>query len=288
MGTAPGTRFLAPAPLFVAVPTQFRRRRRHWVMMVRMSETLWWLLTPSTIVALLLVLGYLAARARRGRAAATFLFVPVLLLLVLLVVPIDQYVAVRLENRYPAPEQLPAAVDGIVVLGGSVDWRETQDRRQLALDAAGERMVAALALARAYPEAALVFTGLFSDALSQEWRGPSGARLLFEPELRGRRVYYLGEARSTYEEALLALEQVQPAAGSTWLLVTSALHMPRAYLTFRTQGWTLTPYPVDYRTTERVTPRFEVRIGDRLAALDRAVREWGAYQVYKSAGRLTE
>ena len=144
------------------------------------------------------------------------------------------------------------------------------------------------ALARAYPDASLVFTGLFGDVLTEEWRGPSGAGLLFGPELRGREVRYLGEARSTYEEALLAIEELRPAPRSTWLLVTSALHMPRAYLTFRTQGWTLVPYPVDYRTTERVSPRFEVRIGERLAALDRVVREWGAYLVYRSVGRIDE
>lgn len=255
-------------------------------MRTRMSEAVWWLLTPSSLVAALLILAYIAARARAGRLAAGLMFPPVLLLLALLLLPLDQYLAVQLENRYPPPASMPAQVDGVVVLGGSVDWRETQDREQLSLDAAGERMLAGLALARAYPDAAIVFTGLFGDILTEEWRGPGGARLLFEPELRGRQVLYLGEARSTYEEALLAIEQVRPAPGSTWLLVTSALHMPRAFLTFRTQGWTLVPYPVDYRTTERVSPRFEVRIGERLAALDRVVREWGAYLVYRSTGRI--
>lgn len=253
-----------------------------------MSEAVWWLLTPSSLVVVLLVLAYLAARARAGRLAGALMFLPVLLLLVLLLLPLDQYLATGLENRFPGPSSLPVSVEGIVVLGGSVDWRVTQDRDQLTLDDAGERMLAGLALARAYPEATLVFTGLFADAVEDEWRGPSGARLLFEPELRGRQVRYLGAARSTYEEALLAIEQLRPTPGSTWLLVTSALHMPRAYLTFRTQGWTLVPYPVDYRTTERVSPRFEVRVGDRLAALDRVVREWGAYLVYRATGRLTE
>ncbi len=253
-----------------------------------MNEAVWWLLTPSSLVVVLLILAYIAARARAGRLAGSLLFLPTLLLLALLLLPLDQYLAVGLENRFPPPATLPTDVDGVVVLGGSVDWRVTQDRGQLSLDAAGERVLAALALARAYPNATLVFTGLFGDALAQEWRGQDGARLLFGPALAGRQVHFLGDARSTYEEALLAIEQVRPAPGSTWLLVTSAVHMPRAYLTFRTQGWTLVPYPVDFRTTERVSPRFEVRVGERLAALDRVVREWGAYLVYRSSGRLIE
>ena len=253
-----------------------------------MSEWIWWLLTPSSLLVVFLVLAYLSSRAGAGRLGAALLFLPLLLLLALVVLPLGDYLAAPLENRYPAPARLPSRVDGIVVLGGSVDWRETADRGQLSLDAAGERMLGALALARRYPEATIVFTGLYDDALRQEWRGPSGEGLLFEPALGGREVLFLGEARSTYEEALLAIERARPEPRSNWLLVTSALHMPRPLLTFRTQGWTLTPFPVDYRTTEKVTPRFEVRVGDRLSDLDRAVREWGAYLVYRSLGRISD
>ncbi|MFA7461155.1 MAG: hypothetical protein WCY60_09175, partial [Trueperaceae bacterium] len=132
-----------------------------------MNEAVWWLLTPSSLVVVLLILAYIAARARAGRLAGSLLFLPTLLLLALLLLPLDQYLAVGLENRFPPPATLPTDVDGVVVLGGSVDWRVTQDRGQLSLDAAGERVLAALALARAYPNATLVFTGLFGDALAQ-------------------------------------------------------------------------------------------------------------------------
>src|SRR5690554_4067408 len=106
-----------------------------------MTEAVWWLLTPSSLMAALLVLAYVAAWARAGRLAGALMFPPVLLLLALLLLPLDQYLAVPLENRYAVPAVLPAAVDGIVVLGGSVDWRVSQDRDQLALDGAGERML---------------------------------------------------------------------------------------------------------------------------------------------------
>lgn len=248
-------------------------------------EALWWALTPSSLLLLLMALAYLAGRARAGRAAAALLFLPLALLLALIFLPLGDYLAAPLENRV-APAPLPAEIDGIVVLGGAVDWRETEDRAQLSLDAAGERLLAALALARRYPRAALVFTGLYQETLEWEWRGEDGAGLLFAPALEERRVLFLGEARTTYEEAMLAIRRVNPEPGSTWLLVTSALHMPRAHATFSAQGWTLLPFPVDYRTTTSVRPRFEVRIGDRLAELDRAVREWGAYLVYRWLGRI--
>lgn len=253
-----------------------------------MSEILWWSLAPSTLTLLLVLLAYLAARARAPRVAAALLVLPTLGLLALALAPVDQLLAMPLENRVSAPASLPDDVAGIVVLGGSVDWRVGQDRDQLTLDGASERMLAALALARRYPRAQLVFTGLFEDAVKTEWRGADGRGLLFAPTLDGRDVLFLGEARSTYEEAMLALERVRPAPGSTWLLVTSALHMPRALGTFRTLGWPMTPVPVDYRTTRMVTWRFDPRVGARLAELDRVVREWGAYLVYRATGRLVE
>lgn len=257
-------------------------------MMTAMSEALWWILTPSSLVVALLLLAYLAARARAARLAGSLLFMPLLLLLVLLLVPLDEYLTARFESRVPPPTALPADIDGILVLGGSVEWRITADREQLTLGDAGERMLAALALARRYPEATLVFTGLFDETLRYEWRDDAGRGLLFYPEFSGRRVVFLGDARSTYEEALLTIERLAPAPGSNWLLVTSALHMPRALGTFANLGWKLTPFPVDYRSASKLTWRFEVKVGQRLAALDAFVREWGAYQVYKFNGRIAE
>lgn len=253
-----------------------------------MSELLWWILTPSTVMTLLLLLAYLAARARAPRVAAGLVFLPLIVLLALALAPVDRYLAMPLEGRVAAPEPLPESVDGIVVLGGSVDWRVGEDRGQLSMDGSGERMLATLALARRYPDAQLVFTGLFEDALATEWKDAGGVGLLFEPALRSKDVMFLGEARSTYEEALLAVERVNPQPGSSWLLVTSALHMPRALGTFRTIGWNVTPVPVDYRSPASWGWRFDPRIGARLSELDRVVREWGAYVVYRATGRVIE
>ena len=92
-----------------------------------------------------------------------------------------------------------------------------------------------------------------------------------------------GKSRNTAENARLSLALATPAAGETWVLVTSAFHMPRAMRSFEATGWTgLVPWPVDYRTSA-----FSDGIGwnltGNLEVLNTAIRE----QVAQIAYRLT-
>lgn len=251
-------------------------------------DLLWTLLQPSTVLVLLVVAALLATWLRWSAVAATSLTTFLVVVAAVLLLPVAEWLGAPLETRVPAAP-LPERADGIVVLGGAVDWRVTGARGQLALNAAGERVAAAAALAQRYPDARLVVTGSFADAFANDFRAtPGDASLFFGPAFGGRSITYLGEARSTYEDALLALEAAAPRAGETWLLVTSAWHMPRAHGTFRALGWTLRPVPVDYRTTGalRVAPTWDV--ATTLADLDRLVREWGAIVVYRREGRMVD
>lgn len=261
-----------------------------------MQEFAWALLQPSSLLVLVLVLALLALWLRWHALAATALTLVLIAAVAAVALPVVEWVAGPLESRVErAP--LPASVDGIVVLGGAVDWRVSAARGQLALHAAAERVVAAAALAQRYPDATLVLTGVFAETFEHDLTDDvTDASLLVGPHFAGRDVRFLGEARSTYEEALLALREVAPGPGETWLLVTSALHMPRALATFATQGWTLLPYPVDYRTTGRLEDRsvrpvaggVRVELAATLAELDRAVREWGALEIYRRSGRIVD
>ncbi len=253
-----------------------------------MNEVLWTLLQPSTGLVVLVALALAATWLRWQAIAATFLTAFLGVVAAVLLLPVGEWLGAPLETRL-VTGPLPARVDGIVVLGGAVDWRVTRERGQLSLNAAGERVAAAAALAQRYPQARLIVTGSFADAFADDLRAvPTDASLFFGPHFTGRPVTYLGDARSTYEDALLALAAAGPRQGETWLLVTSAWHMPRAHGTFRALGWTLTPVAVDYRTTGelRIAPNWDVAA--TLADLDRLVREWGAIAVYRREGRMLD
>jgi uncharacterized SAM-binding protein YcdF (DUF218 family) len=250
---------------------------------------IWWLLQPSSLLILTVLLATLALAFRRARLGGLLMAFSLLMLVVPTVLDLDGRLAWELERLAPSRQELPERVDGIVILGGAVEWQTSRGRGQLNLNRAGERLLAAASLARRYPDARLAFMGLFREDVPNEFRArPNDASLIFGEEYRGRSIEFIGDARSTYEDALLALERLSPQAGETWLLVTSALHMPRALAVFRTLGWRLQAYPVDFRTAgEPDWLNRNPRPAESLAALDEVVREWGAVLVYARTGRIS-
>lgn len=250
---------------------------------------IWWFVQPSSLLIWTVGVAALALATGRSRLAGVACVVALLLLTVPLVVNVAERLAWELERKVTAPSELPERVDGILVLGGAVEWQISRDRRQLNLNQAGERILAGAALARRYPDARLVFTGVYREDVPTDFVAtPVAGSLIFGREYSGRSIEFIGAARSTYEDALLAIERLAPASGENWLLVTSAMHMPRALAVFRTLGWRLVPYSVDYSTAGK--PRWlklRPRPGAELAELDEAVREWGAVFVYLQSGRIS-
>ncbi len=90
-------------------------------------------------------------------------------------------------------------------------------------------MIAIATLAKAYPNARIVYAGGDASLLASE---PAEANYLY-PLLDSlgvprTRVQLESRSRNTVENAVFAKDMVRPKAGERWLLVTSARHMPRA------------------------------------------------------------
>jgi uncharacterized SAM-binding protein YcdF (DUF218 family) len=241
-----------------------------------LSKLLWGVLAPGNFLLLLLV---------AGLAWRRILYVVVPLLVALAVLPLAAWLALPLENRYPMPVP-PEHVDGIVVLGGAIDGPLSAARGQPVIGEAAERLTAALALARRYPNARLLFSG-GEGAIFPRKHAEADASIAFFTALDVPRARLIIEnrARNTWENAVYSRALAQPKPGETWLLVTSAWHMPRALGCFRKVGWDVLPWPVDYRTGPG---RFDLDLafGERLAALNVVTKEWAGLGAYWAMGRL--
>ncbi len=257
--------------------------------MFTLSKIGWALLEPSNLLLLLLLLGALLLwtdSPRRERLGRSILSLVALGALVIAVLPVGDGLLATLENRFPVPP-LPDHIDGIVILGTAVDPAVSQARGQIALTSY-ERLTTAVAVARAHPEAKVLFSGgsgMLTQAEPSE--APVAGRFLTEMGLDPARLVLEGRSRNTYENALFSKALVSPEPGQHWVLITAASHMPRAVGVFRKLGWEVIPYPVSYKTEGhyRLEPSFD--LGDGLARLDRAAKEWVGLVAYYLMGRTS-
>jgi uncharacterized SAM-binding protein YcdF (DUF218 family) len=248
-----------------------------------LSKLLWSILTPGNFLLLLLALGTARLVSKRRRRGFRLVAFATLALLAIAVLPVGQWLAMPLEARFPPPV-LPAAVDGIIVLGGAVEPRITQAHGQVALNGAAERLVEGLALARRYPEARLLLVGGDASILGRGVDEASLMRRLFvEQGIDPKRILVEDRSRDTFENARFARDLAQPKPDEIWLLVTSAMHMPRAVGCFRRVGWQVVPFPTDYRTEAPPEPGFF--LSEHLLLVDVATKEWVGLVAYRVLGR---
>jgi uncharacterized SAM-binding protein YcdF (DUF218 family) len=205
-----------------------------------------WILIALAVILLALSRGW-------RRTAMTVSSVTFVLLVILSALPLGGLLLQPIERTYP-PNPPLTRVDGIIVLGGAEDIRASAFWGQTQFNEAGERLTAALALARAFPQARVLFTcgsGALRDLGSARMSEAASAESFFRDQgLDPARLLLEGSSRNTAENARRGLDLARPRAGETWLLVTSAFHMPRAMRSFAAAGWPrLVAYPVDYRTS---------------------------------------
>lgn len=245
------------------------------------SKIVWMVTVPSTFLVLLSVLG-LVLVPRWRRTGMVFVAAGVLGLLAVGLGPFGRALTVPLEERFPIFVDDGRPVDGIVVLGGSELPEITAARGQPAFQESGERMLALADLSRRYPEARVIFSGGSGSLLGSSMQEAEVVRMAL-PQLGvdPARVEYEPESRNTAENARLSRELAKPKPGERWLLVTSALHMPRAVGCFRAVGFEVTAYPVDFRTTGQGTFwRLFNSVAEGLDFFDRAMREWIGLAAY--------
>lgn len=256
-----------------------------------LSKIVFFVITPSNFFILIGLLGCLLLFTQAGWALGRGLAILGFVGLVAGgLFPLSAWILLPLENRFPAFADDGAPVTGIIVLGGGLMTTISAERDQLTVNAAGERQIALADLARRYPKARLLFSG-GSGSIKDGTISEAGTIGRFADTLgvpRDRLILEEG-SRNTRENARFSAEIVQPKPGERWLLVTSAWHMPRAVGCFRKAGFSVTAYPVDYRTAgPRDAIRFNTFALDGLLELDLAVKEWIGLVVYKLAGYTDE
>jgi uncharacterized SAM-binding protein YcdF (DUF218 family) len=201
--------------------------------------------------------------------------------------PISSILIIPLENRI-SEIKIPATVDGIIVLGGGIRLLENGEAQLGALN----RIIQGLKLAREYPQSKLLLAGGSSSLTRSELREADYMKKCAEYlGISSDRILVERKSRNTHESAqeisdLLDREGLK-RPDSHWILVTSAIHMPRAMGCFRRAGLNPIPYRVDYLRDGhyKIWPLFSP---ENIFDLGMALKEWLGLLTYRLSGFTNE
>lgn len=212
-----------------------------------LSKVLVFLTVPSNVILSIGVIGLILLLTRFRRAGVRLTAASLLLLLIVGVTPIGYALIVALENRFPAGKEDGPPITGVIVLGGPIDSRMSTLRGKLSVTGEVERLLEGAALVKRHPSAKLVFTGGNPSLFGKDPPEAVYAAQLFEQlGVPKERLVFEDKSRNTAENAEFTRAMLDPKPGERWLLVTSAVHMPRAVGLFEHAGLRPVPAPTDH------------------------------------------
>ncbi len=191
-----------------------------------------------------------------------------------------------LENRFARePATALPQVDAIVVLGGGIsgsprDWPDPD------LGSAADRVWHGARLFHAGKAPRIIVSG-GSLPWTGERRSEAEAmqRFLADLGVPPEVVRLEGRSFNTHENAIYTAEILREEGLGRVLLVTSALHMPRALATFQAAGVDAAAAPTDFEVMPE--PDHLIRWlpdADALSASTRAMKEYLGWWVYRQRG----
>jgi uncharacterized SAM-binding protein YcdF (DUF218 family) len=243
------------------------------------TSFVWLLVKPSHVLLYVAVLGVVLWPTRLGRRCRALAAV---LLVSLGILPTAAYITRPLEARFGLPATLER-VDGIVVLAGAELGTLSAAYAEPQLSEHGDRLTSFLLLANRFPQARLVHAGAGAGSgLSQS---QIARAIILGAGIAPERVLFEDRSRSTCESAQIARDLVRPAPNERWLLVTSAVHMPRSVACFRAADWAVTPYPTDF---QRGAVPWSFGLVGNLGDFDLAAHEWIGLAYYRLRGWTRE
>jgi uncharacterized SAM-binding protein YcdF (DUF218 family) len=252
-----------------------------------LGKIAWAIFAPShfLIILLMLFLCLPMHRALRGFLCTGIAF----FMLCAMALPLGDWALVPLE-QCESKTQIPMKVDGVIVLGGAVDNESTIAAGGAEFNSAADRFIGMLKLMKTYPEAKIIYSGGPGSPKYPDFKEADYIKhAVADIGLDAARVVVENQARNTAENVAYTKSVFSNPPGQSWLIVTSAYHLPRALSLFREAGAAsqthFYPYATDFITGQRVHFQFTFDLPGNLGKLDTAVKEYAALGMNKLLGR---
>jgi uncharacterized SAM-binding protein YcdF (DUF218 family) len=218
-------------------------------MFVYLSKLLPLLVYPLGLTGILLILVLVLEKKRAWRRGL------LLAALTLLWLGSNRWIsfalARSLEWRHLPPDPIPHT-EVIVLLGGGTESGDPP-RPMTEINSAGDRVLYAAQLYHQGAARLILVSG--GNLNFSEARGSTPAeemiKILSLTGVPEKDMIFQDKSQNTYEDALYSAEMLEEMEVNRILLVTSAMHMPRAAALFEKQGLVVIPAPVDFTVTEQ-------------------------------------
>lgn len=251
------------------------------------SEIIFFVLRPSNALVLLLVVAVVCLLLGANRIGLVLVTLATVGFVLAGFAPLGKLLLRPLEDRYEKPEPMPESVTGILVFGGAIKGDIASVRQIPEVNDDADRLIAVADLAKRYPDALVAISNGPKPEAGEIGNAEFAARLFESFGVARDRIRIEDRALSTWENALYLKELLKPKPGDTWIVVTSAWHMPRTMGILEKVGWSgLVPWPVDYRTLGNGdASAWTPSMADGLFQSNVAAREWLALIAYYLTGK---
>ncbi|MBM4340549.1 MAG: hypothetical protein FJ110_13530 [Deltaproteobacteria bacterium] len=244
-----------------------------------MSEIARFLVVPSHLIVLLFIAGLITLLFRRTRGSSVFLLgTGAALYIVFGMGPVSYWLLGRLEQRYPAIHSLDHLenIGTIVILTGHVEPDPYFPISSAVSSSAAFRLMEAARIWKMFPDKQILISG-------HETAAGIMKKVLVSLGLPESQIAIEGRSGNTYESAV----NIQKIMGSrSFILVTSAGHMPRTMGAFRKLGMNPVPAPTDYMTGQHYMDAKFLPTPSHLRYSDLAIHEYLGILWYRLKGRL--
>ena len=253
------------------------------------AKIAWLIIEPDNLLVIALIIVGILFLVNKTALAKKLFFLLSALVLIIALFPVGGWLIYPLETRFPANPELPDKVDGIILLGGSFLPRNSDYWGKPQTNKFADRIFQFVTLLNRYPQAKAVFSG--GDASltgGNSTEAHIASKLFFELGIENDRIIYEDKARNTFENGKFSHQIVKPAKGESWIVVSSAFHLPRVVGVFCSLKWSVIPYPADFHTlpSSLLTPSLD--LGFHLQQLNEALHEWTGLTAYYFAGKTSQ
>jgi len=241
----------------------------------------------TNIMLLALVAGSALLWSRHRRFGAVVVSAVTMLALLIAVAPISRLMLWPLEHRFSRFTQAnQTEISGIILLGGgAISASLTELMGHPVPSRSIHRVKAFVELEREFPDARLFVAGGGTEPREAFREAPLIRRYLAERGVDQARITIESESRNTFENAVFSRDIVNPEPTQTWLLVTTARHMPRAVASFRNAGWNVVAVPTGPLVSEIPWSIRSVNLRRGIGLLGAALHEYVGLLAYRLSGR---